>query len=156
MQSIFMYFQKNVHAEQDNRRTLHDLFTWSGVIPLRTVAVLGINLHDLYTPGSAFQGLYRNAKPNMYPITSYTTVIGPNGTPFEIQIRTSGNAQNCRKRYRDTGSTQKVSSGKTDMDSKLEWVRQLLDTREKYYRYTISLTHLNSTCLKKFSYLPTR
>ncbi len=49
-------------------------------------AALGV-IHEMYKPSWTFQRLYCHAKANMYQ-SLHTTLIGPKGQPFEIQIRT--------------------------------------------------------------------
>lgn len=87
--------------------------------------VLGI-VHNIWRPiPGRFKDYVAMPKPNQYQ-SLHTSVIGPNGTPFEIQIRTHemhrvaelGIAAHWR--YKDGGST-------SSADEKLAWLRQFLD-----------------------------
>ena len=93
-------------------------------------------------------------KPNMYQ-SLHTTVIGPNGTPFEIQIRTWEMHRIAENGIAAHWKYKEGISGKTDMDSKLEWVRQLLDTQTNIIDTDDFFNTLKFDLLKKkFSYLP--
>lgn len=92
-------------------------------------AVLGM-VHEMYTPvPMRFKDYIAMPKPNMYQ-SLHTTVIGPNGMPFEIQIRTWEMHRVAENGIAAHWKYKEGISGETNMDSKLEWVRTLLDTQK--------------------------
>ena len=111
--------------------SLYDLFAVRVIVDTVAdcYAVLGM-VHEMYTPvPMRFKDYIAMPKPNMYQ-SLHTTVIGPDGIPFEIQIRTwemhsiAENGIAAHWKYKEG------ISGETEMDSKLEWVRTLLDTQQ--------------------------
>lgn len=111
---------------------LYDLFAVRIIVDTVTdcYAILGM-VHDLYTPvPMRFKDYIAMPKPNMYQ-SLHTTVIGPNGTPFEIQIRTWKMHQIAENGIAAHWKYKEGISGETAMDTKLEWVRNLLDTQNE-------------------------
>ena len=96
-------------------------------------AALGV-IHEMYKPiPGRFKDYIAMPQPNMYQ-TLHTTVIGPKGQPFEIQIRTYEMHRTAEYgiaahwKYKETGgSTQQNIEGKDSAEAKLTWLRQILE-----------------------------
>jgi len=92
-------------------------------------AVLGV-LHEMYKPiPGRFKDYIAMPKPNMYQ-SLHTTLIGPNGTPFEIQIRTFEMHRTAEYgiaahwKYKEAQNGVKSSANE---EQKLAWLRQILE-----------------------------
>lgn len=92
--------------------------------------ILGV-IHDMMHPmPGRFKDYISTPKPNMYQ-SLHTTVIGKEGVPFEVQIRTwemhhtaeYGIAAHWKYKLGIKGQGKDASS----LDARLEWVRQLLE-----------------------------
>ena len=126
---FYSIFRK-MYTQNKTLEELYDLFALRIIVDsvADCYAVLGM-VHDLYTPvPMRFKDYIAMPKPNMYQ-SLHTTVIGPNGTPFEIQIRTWEMHKVAEEGIAAHWKYKEGKSGTNDMDGTLNWVRQLLDTQ---------------------------
>lgn len=93
-------------------------------------AALGV-IHEMYKPiPGRFKDYIAMPKPNMYQ-SLHTTLIGPSGQPFEIQIRTYEMHKTAEFgiaahwKYKES-SDGKQSVGQSE-EEKLSWLRQILE-----------------------------
>lgn len=92
-------------------------------------AALGV-IHEMYKPiPGRFKDYIAMPKPNMYQ-SLHTTLIGPDGTPFEIQIRTAEMHRTAEYgiaahwKYKEAQDGNHSSEGEAQ---KLTWLREILE-----------------------------
>jgi len=110
---------------------IYDLFAVRAIVDSvkDCYGVLGV-IHELYTPvPGRFKDYIAMPKPNMYQ-SLHTTLIGPEGEPFEMQIRT---LEMHRTAEFGIAAHWKYKEGKTAQsmekseEQKIDWLRHILE-----------------------------
>ncbi len=90
--------------------------------------VLGV-IHDMFQPlPNRFKDYISTPKPNLYR-SLHTTVIGSDGVPFEVQIRTFEMHQTAEYGIAAHWKYKLGMNGKSSMDEQLAWIRQMLENQ---------------------------
>ena len=131
---FFSIYKKmvNQHKTLDQ---IYDLFAVRIIV--ETVkdcyAALGV-IHEMYTPiPGRFKDYIAMPKANMYQ-SLHTTLIGPSGQPFEIQIRTFEMHRTAEYgiaahwKYKEASDGKKT--GPEQEEEKLSWLRQILEWQQ--------------------------
>jgi len=94
---------------------------------LECYTVLGL-IHEMYksVPGR-FKDYISTPKPNMYQ-SLHTTVIGKDGIPFEVQIRTRDMHHIAEYGIAAHWKYKSGEKSTVDIDKKLDWISKLIDT----------------------------
>lgn len=91
--------------------------------------ILGI-IHDMFTPiPNRFKDYISTPKPNMYQ-SLHTTVVGKEGIPFEIQIRTWDMHYTAEYGIAAHWKYKEGVQGKDKLESRLTWIRQIIEAQQ--------------------------
>ena len=121
---------RKMYTQNKSLDDVYDLFAFRVIVD--TVSdcyyVLGI-IHDLYKPVlGRFKDYIGTPKPNMYQ-SLHTTVMGQNGIPFEVQIRTKEMHEVAEYGIAAHWKYKQNGQGSGD-EGRYEWVRRLLENQE--------------------------
>ena len=127
----FFSIYKKIVNKNKTLDQIYDLFAVRAIVDSvkDCYGVLGI-IHELYTPiPGRFKDYIAMPKPNMYQ-SLHTTLMGVEGTPFEMQIRTE---EMHRTAEYGIAAHWKYKEGKKDgaildkSEEKLTWLREILE-----------------------------
>ena len=128
---FFSIYKKMVNQDKTIDQ-IYDLFAVRIIVDTvkDCYAALGV-IHEMYTPiPGRFKDYIAMPKPNMYQ-SLHTTLIEPNGTPFEIQIRTFEMHKTAEYgiaahwKYKEQSDGKK--SGGNQEEEKMTWLRRILE-----------------------------
>ena len=129
---FFSIYKKMVNQDKTLDQ-IYDLFAVRIIVDTvkDCYASLGI-IHEMYKPiPGRFKDYIAMPKPNMYQ-SLHTTLIGPNGQPFEIQIRTFEMHRTAEYgiaahwKYKEVSNNGKVTVTQSE-EEKMNWLRQILE-----------------------------
>ncbi len=128
IKSVYSIYRK-MYNQQKSFDQIYDFYAMRIIVDteLECYTALGL-IHEMFksVPGR-FKDYISTPKPNMYQ-SLHTTVIGSDGIPFEVQIRTW---EMHRVAEYGIAAHWKYKSGERsgeDMDKKLEWISRLVET----------------------------
>ncbi len=120
---------KKMYNQNKSFDEIYDFYAVRVIVEteLECYTTLGI-IHEMFNsiPGR-FKDYISTPKPNMYR-SLHTTVIGRDGIPFEVQIRTREMHHFAEYGIAAHWKYKSGASSKEDMDKKLEWISRLIET----------------------------
>ena len=127
---IYSIYRK-MYSQNKTLSQVLDLYAFRVIVD--TIAdcynVLG-NIHDMYRPiPGRFKDYIGTPKPNMYQ-SLHTTVIGREGVPFEVQIRTWQMHHTAEYGIAAHWKYKEGLEGKQSDEEKFSWIRRLLEAQQ--------------------------
>ncbi len=130
IKSVYSIYKK-MYNQNKSFDEIYDFYALRVIVDteLECYTVLGI-IHEMFKsiPGR-FKDYISTPKPNMYR-SLHTTVIGRDGVPFEVQIRTWEMHHVAEYGVAAHWKYKSGERSKADMDKKLEWIARLIETED--------------------------
>ena len=132
----FFSIYKKMKNQDKTLDQIYDLFAIRIIVDSLKdcYAALGV-IHEMYIPiPGRFKDYIAMPKPNMYQ-SLHTTLIGPSGQPFEIQIRTYEMHRTAEYgiaahwKYKEANNGVETRTTVTE-EEKLSWLRQILEWQQ--------------------------
>ena len=131
IKSVYSIYKK-MYNQNKSFDQIYDFYAMRIIVntELECYTALGL-IHEMFNsiPGR-FKDYISTPKPNMYR-SLHTTVIGRDGIPFEVQIRTWEMHHVAEYGIAAHWKYKSGASSKEDMDRKLEWISRLIETEDE-------------------------
>ena len=132
IKSVYSIYKK-MYNQNKSFDEIYDFYALRIIVDteLECYTALGL-IHEMFNsiPGR-FKDYISTPKPNMYR-SLHTTVIGRDGIPFEVQIRTWDMHHIAEYGIAAHWKYKSGATSKEEMDKKLEWIARLLETEDEH------------------------
>ena len=130
VKTVYSIYRKMYNQSKDFDE-IYDFYALRIIVEteLECYTALGI-IHEMYKsmPGR-FKDYISTPKPNMYQ-SLHTTVIGREGVPFEVQIRTREMHHIAEYGIAAHWKYKSGASSREEIDRKLQWISKLIDSED--------------------------
>ncbi len=131
VKTVYSIYRK-IYNQNKSFDEIYDFYALRIIVDteLECYTALGI-IHELYksVPGR-FKDYISTPKPNMYQ-SLHTTVIGRDGIPFEVQIRTKEMHHIAEYGVAAHWKYKSGAQSKAEIDEKLQWIAKLVDVENE-------------------------
>lgn len=131
VKSIYGIYKK-VYGSNKNFDEIYDKYAVRIIVKTKIECynALGI-IHDMFRPiPNRFKDYISTPKPNMYQ-SLHTTVIGREGIPFEVQIRTWDMHYTAEYGIAAHWKYKEGIQGKDRFEGRLAWIRQIIESQQE-------------------------
>lgn len=131
VKSIYSIYKK-VYVKNKRFDEIYDIYAVRVIVQsvIECYNVLGV-IHDMFRPiPYRFKDYIATPKPNRYQ-SLHTTVIGREGIPFEVQIRTVERHNTAQYGVAAHWKYKAGISGNVSGEKRFDWIRQLLERQQE-------------------------